>query len=750
MPAPAELKDRLPHTWPVFFARHGNFTAVQRQAIPPILAGKQTLIMAATASGKTEAALAPLLERHLFHKPAGEPALRILYICPTRALVRDLYERLTTPLARLGIALGIKSGDTGPVSLQTPPTVLITTPESVDSLLTRGPRLFIPLRGLVLDEIHLFDHSPRGDQLRCLLARIAHIQSYHAQQSGETPPPLQRVALSATVPDPAGVVQRYLLARESYQSEVRGYQSEVQSPESGAPLKSRSPAPPGLNCQSPQEEVAIVAVGGGRRLAAQIEGMRNWADLVAALVHRAGSETGVRKALIFCNTRNEVEQAAAYLRQHLPYSAAIFVHYSNLDSAMRRSVEERFAAASVAICVSSSTLELGIDIGSIDDVVLVGPPPTTAAFLQRLGRGGRRRQTTLVLCLARSPLEEVRFQALLELADLAGASNQKSGFSPPRQADLAYKNLVSSAPAYHFRPSVLVQQIFSLLKQSPIGAIRLADLRRLAPTSVSDEELRRLLRHLAHAGYLQSGRPGEWRAGAALDPLLEEHEIYSNIGADPLATVVVDAYSGQTLAQTQELHQPGEQFLLGGRRLEVVWRDRYRIGVQATEPTPADATLRFPTAPFAVPLAVSQAVAHHLGVSPNQLCLIHTAAGAWLFHFWGDLYGALLAGLLQEQLRREDETAIVTVHNELCLYLPLALGQLPTWEAALALRQLHRLSPRVEPFLALGRFHSLLPPALAEKTVLALCDLPRFEQIYRSASLLAPPASLRSRLLELI
>ncbi|MEI2693185.1 MAG: DEAD/DEAH box helicase [Anaerolineae bacterium] len=131
--------------------------------------------MAPTASGKTEAVIAPLLERHLLGAEAphdGEPALRILYICPTRALVRDLYERLAPALAQLQVTLGMKSGDTGPVSASRPPTVLITTPESTNSLLTREPRLLAGLQAIVLDEIHLFDGGVRGDHLRCLLRRI--------------------------------------------------------------------------------------------------------------------------------------------------------------------------------------------------------------------------------------------------------------------------------------------------------------------------------------------------------------------------------------------------------------------------------------------------------------------------------------------------------------------------------------------------------------------------------------------------
>ena len=422
-------------------------------------------MIAPTASGKTEAVLAPLLERHVLGTAARQSAgaeLRILYICPTRALVRDLYERLAPSLEHLGVALSMKSGDTGPVSTRQPPTVLITTPESTDSLLTRVPRLFAPLQAIVLDEIHLFDNSPRGDHLRCLLRRIEQIRRYHQQETQVDPPiPMQRIALSATIADPAGVASRYLVDSDYATA--------------GA---------------------VIVQAGGGRRIEAEVTPMHGLDDLVTALSLRAGDRLGIRKSLVFCNTRNEVEQTAAYLRQNLPYEAAVFVHYSNLDPALRRDVEDGFAEASVAICVASSTLELGIDIGSIDDIVLVGPPPSLTSFLQRIGRGGRRSGVTQVLCLPRSPLEEVRFQALLDLAqvsndpsDLVRFPALRCGHSHSPLSTLHPPPSTPPPPSYAFRPSVLVQQVFSILKQSPTGGIRLADLRRVAPDEVADEAL---------------------------------------------------------------------------------------------------------------------------------------------------------------------------------------------------------------------------------------------------------------------
>jgi ATP-dependent helicase Lhr and Lhr-like helicase len=696
-----EVKAQLPFTWSPFFARHGSLTPVQQQAIPLIIAGHNTLVIAPTASGKTEAVIAPLLERHVLAfaaSPSREAQLRILYICPTRALVRDLYERLAPPLAQSGVTLGMKSGDTGPVSASRPPTVLITTPESTDSLLTRGPRLLAALQAVVLDEIHLFDRSVRGDHLRCLLRRIEHVRRYSQQQADVEPPiPLQRIALSATIPDPAGVAGRYLAQKDGAE----------------------------------EDELRIVEAGGGRAIQADVQPMHGLADLATALAMRAGERLGIRKTLVFCNTRNEVEQTAAYLRQHLPYEAAVLVHYSNLDPALRRSVEEGFAQASVAICVASSTLELGIDIGSIDDVALVGPPPTLTSFLQRIGRGGRRSGLTRVLCLSRSPLEAIRFAALLDLS----------------QSPLPSLSLSSPAP---FRPSVLVQQTFSLLKQSPTGGVRVADLRRIAPAEVDAEALRQILEHLTALDFLRRGGIGEWRPAQRLHNLADAHEIYSNIGADPLALQVVDAWSGRAIAQTGQMRRVGETFLLGGRVLEVVWRDRYRLGVRPADGQPAEETLRFVPAPFAVPLEVSQAVAAHLGLAPGEMALVHAEQGALLYHFWGDLYGALLAAMLQAELAPDEEEGIVARLNEHCLRLPAGLLSLPAWDEALAHSETRRLMPQILPFLELGRFHSLLPPDLAYLAALAQCDLPRLEALYRSATLVSPPAGLRLRLLALL
>lgn len=669
------LKTQLPRTWPAFFAGHGSFTVVQRRAMPVVLAGWDTLIAAATASGKTEAALAPLLERHVLpHRGAG---LRLLYLCPTRALVRDLFERLAPPLRALGVSVAMKSGDTGPLSARRPPTVLFTTPESTDSLLTRAPRLFRTVEGVVLDEIHLFYDSPRGDQLRCLLARLETVRRFDRPEH----PPAQRVALSATLDAPQEVAARYL------------------------------------------RDAVVVQVAGHRALTAEIAPVQGLGDLTAALVAR-----GAKKTLVFCNTRHEVEQVAAFLRETLPFEAAVLVHYATLDSAMRREVETRFAESSVAVCVSTSTLELGVDIGSVDEVALLGPPLSLSAFLQRVGRGGRRRRESRVLCLARSVLEVRCFEALLGMAH---------GLTPQLPAR-----------RYHFRPSVLVQQTFSLIKQSPTGGLRLADLRRSLPEDVAEETLRRVLGHLVTEGYLTPGRPGEWRAGPSLNALADEHDIYSNIGGDLLGATVVDAYSGRPLARTDRTRRVGETLLMAGRPVEVAWRDRHTFAVKEGKRGAAQETLRLLRSPQALPLELAQGVALTLGLGAGEMPLLQNPFELRLFHFWGDLYGAWLAELLREHYATDEPFSFS--HDAFSLRLPFSVPALPPWDRALAAQVLTELAPRLEPYLEPGRFHPLLPPEVALESVLEGCDMARFEALYRAVTLSTPAPELEAQLGELL
>ncbi|MBX3058488.1 MAG: DEAD/DEAH box helicase [Anaerolineae bacterium] len=679
-----EVKAQLPHTWRLFFARHGRFTPVQQQAIPPILNGRDTLIIAATAAGKTEAVLAPLLERlwpNLAVSPPpispsrGVPTanLHLLYLCPTRALVRDLYERLQPILADTAVTIGLKTGDV-PLAAQ-PPAILITTPESTDSLLTRSPKIFTGLQAIVLDEIHLFDNTPRGDHIRCLLPRLERIRAYEQPDIW----PMQRIALSATVPDPTGVARRYL------------------------------------------HEAAIVQVPGGRPIAAEIRPLYSLAELVEALSQRAAF-----KSLIFCNSRAEVEQTAVTLRQQLPRHADIFVHYSNLDTAVRRDVEERFAAAATAVCVCTSTLELGIDIGSVNDVVLLGAPPDLNSFMQRVGRGGRRTTQTQVLCMPRSPGEWARFEAMLALAEIG---DRRLEIEAPQSP---ISNLQSHI--YTFRPSVLIQQTFSLIKQSPTGSVRLADLRRIAPPEVTDEGLRKIVGQLTFAHYLQTGRLGEWKPDEKLQELLDQHEIYSNIGAEVEAITAVDAHTGRTIAHTDRSYPPGTVVLFGGQPMRVAWVEKYRFGLLPAPGGTVDDLLRFATSYAAIPYPITQAVARSLAVPPGQMVWLPEEPGGFLFHFWGTVWGELLTAVLITQGISAESI------NEYCLYVRQPLDRLPPLDEKLFQKAARDQAITFANRLEMGRFHRLLPADVATAATIHQLNLPQFQAQYRAATITTMPA----------
>lgn len=701
-----EVKDRIPHTWPLFFAKHGRFTPIQQQAIPPILDGLDTLVVAATASGKTEAVIAPLLERlwPTLHDPnlqspissstgspsTGSPStgsglgLQLLYLCPTRALVRDLYERLQPVLAETAVTIGMKTGDTTLPSQM--PAILLTTPESTDSLLTRSPKTFLGLQMIVLDEIHLFDNTPRGDHLRCLLPRIERIRQYKRPAL----PLTQRVALSATVPDPAGVMARYL------------------------------------------HEGVLVQVSGGRGIEAEIRPLYDLTELTTSLAERSAF-----KSLVFCNSREEVEETAVFLRQQLAYHADIFVHYSNLDAAMRRDVEERFAASATAVCVCTSTLELGVDIGTVDEVVLLGAPPDLNSFSQRLGRGGRRTTQTQVLCMPKSPGEWARFEAFLGLVsgEWQVADGPWQGASSGQTLrDLLSPTVVEDVRAYGFRPSVLIQQIFSVMKQSPTGTVRLADVARLAPSSVDSETIRKIVAQLALTGYLKPGRMGEWKPDEKLQELFDEHQIYTNIGMDVGSITAVNAHTGQTIASTDNSYPPGTILLFGGQLMQVMWVDRFRFGLApVASGTAVDDILRFRKSYAAIPTMITQAVARSLEIPAHGMVTLPQEEGEFLFHFWGTIWGQLLTAVLQVQ------GIGAKAVNEYCLYLSHPLNKLPPCPEKEFTQAARNILAILENRLQMGRFHSLLPADVAVAATLKQLNLHRLSQLYDQARLLAKP-----------
>ncbi|MDZ4721832.1 MAG: DEAD/DEAH box helicase [Roseiflexaceae bacterium] len=698
LPEQLALMARLPRTWPAFIARYGSFTPTQLAAIPALLDGQNSLISAATASGKTEAALAPLIERHCPAKRQRNH-LAILYLTPTRALASDLHTRLAHACETLDLRLAVKTSDRNSFRAARPPDILITTPESCDSLLASHPRLLANLRAIIIDELHLLDGTPRGDQLQIVLRRIRRIREYAAANGDAPDATLQLVALSATIGAPAATAARYL-----------GSAVVITLPGQRA---------------SAAERIALSPIS---------------AEQLISYLKRFQSR-GWRKALVFCNSRIEVESYAAAVRANSPFGEHVFVHYSNIDARRRREIEQQFSSGTVGICFSTSTLELGIDIGDIDLTILIGPPGSSASFSQRIGRAGRRSDTTRVACFYRTELEQLLFEALL--AEEPGRSDAQ-GISALQQSP-------------HIRPAVAIQQIFSLIKQSPIAAVRLPELASLFSGLLERDDLAAILGELEQREYLQAVRSGEWRAGAALNALIDSQassrpgpSIHTNIQTSSAHLYDIrDQSTGQTIARVDSLWLQQESATIEGRSVRVEWADGEVILVRS-QPGGGEQPAAFLSHSARQPLsyALARLLPAQLGLGTEAAPLIPIMDGdgnGWRwFHWLGDVYGQAALDLLRYRL-------LVNETNQIGLFLHLAeeLRELPSWsdmQIQVYLQDTFRL---YEPLLDLGPFQNLLPLRIRQRAVVEQFAIARFQAAIARLQIVQVPEEVAQNLVDL-
>lgn len=358
-PCDAALGPLPPAVAAWFRQRFGEPTVVQRLAWPALARGDHLLVSAPTGTGKTLAALVPLLGELLAPAEAetwSDSRLRVLYVAPLKALVNDAARSMETHLQGVAAflppdtrlpAVGVRTGDTTPADRrrqkQEPPELLLTTPESLAVLLSQtfAAQLFANLRWVVVDEVHALAGNKRGADLALSLERLAHL----------APAGLRRVGLSATA-TPLDLAARYLVGRDRPCTIAR----TAQTP---APVLRLEPLP---------------------------EGPRFLRGLIDRLLDELPRH---RAVLVFTNTRGLAERLGWGLRRRLPaWDDLIAVHHSALAASRREEVEGRFKRGELRVVVSSTSLELGIDIGSVDLAVLVHPPGDVVRLLQRVGRAG--------------------------------------------------------------------------------------------------------------------------------------------------------------------------------------------------------------------------------------------------------------------------------------------------------------------------------------------------------------------------
>ncbi len=360
-------------------------TAAQEAAIPVILRGEHTLLVAPTGMGKTEAAVLPVFSALVRWKrgldaaagkaeegrrrAAGLPPSRaatrrisVVYVTPLRALNRDLMGRLHDWGKALGIDVRVRHGDTTPSERarqsREPPDVLITTPETLQIMLT-GKRLRAALAGVrvvVVDEVHELAEDERGAQLAVVLERIEDLVD---EAGGKQ---FLRVGLSATVGDDAEVA-RYLGG--------------------GRPVRVvKVPVAKRL-------DLRVISPKPTPRDARTAEKLACRPDAAAFLNACLDLAAGARSTLLFVNTRETAEVIAARLRMLDPdYPFA--VHHGSLARDVRVAAEEAFRSGRARLLVCTSSMELGIDVGSADLVIQYASPRQVTRLVQRVGRAGHR------------------------------------------------------------------------------------------------------------------------------------------------------------------------------------------------------------------------------------------------------------------------------------------------------------------------------------------------------------------------
>ena len=328
-----------------FYLNQGftNLTNIQAKSLPVICRRKDSILIAPTGSGKTEAAILPVLTMIRDSNVEKYKGIKALYITPLRSLNNDVFRRIEKYSSCLGLRLEIRHGDTSAVKKKkmsdNPPDVLITTPETLGIILTNSLIIghLTSVQWVIIDEVHELLPNERGSHLSVSLERLEKVARSRPS----------RIGLSASVSDPheAG-------------------KFVVGSDRNIAVLTDRSMR---------EYDIEIKYVNGSINDACQLI-----LRYVEPLIHQGKS------ILVFTNTRDEAEYIGTILKSRASFG--VDVHHGSLSKASREETEKKLREGSAGLVVCTSSLELGLDIGSIDLVVHYGSPRQISKLVQRIGR----------------------------------------------------------------------------------------------------------------------------------------------------------------------------------------------------------------------------------------------------------------------------------------------------------------------------------------------------------------------------
>lgn len=531
---------------------------IQVRAIKSYLGSDHDLLlMAETAAGKTEAAFLPILSA-IAEESVG--SVRALYVGPLKALINDQFGRIETLCTHLEMPVHRWHGDVGAASkdalTKRPGGVLLITPESLESLLinrpARLPALFGGLRAIVIDELHAFLTGERGLHLASLLTRIARYRN-------ECDPPSRLIGLSATIGDPQ-IAQRYLNPSDYGRVDIirdDGAATEILLRLHGYDAWKLATE------TSPDDTEA----DSGEDL--EPDGLVT-AAIAEDLVEHCRSHSN----LVFANAKGDIEILADLANENCRLSGlpeAFLVHHGSLSKEVREDTEAAMKSSRARTTICSSTLEMGIDIGSVRLIGQVGAPWSVASLKQRMGRSGRkpgesRRLRCYVDCTTSA--ESANPIALLPLELLQTVA----------VCELMLEGWVEPPPSGALDLSTLSHQIISTIAE--MGAATAAELHqrlcREGPFgSASEEVFVRLLRALGAADIVEQGADGKLILGLVGERLRSRRDFYAAFATSAEYTVLASSRVLGTLPMAT-LPQPGDHIVFAARRWQITGVDTDR------------------------------------------------------------------------------------------------------------------------------------------------------------------------------
>ena len=524
MPCVAAM-DPLPAPFAAWFARRGWTPRPHQLAmLAAAEAGESVLLIAPTGGGKTLAGFLPSLVDLHANPRAG---LHTLYVSPLKALAADIARNLTAPVAelRLDLTIATRTGDTTATERrrqrERPPNLLLTTPESLALLVTLpdAAQVFGSVCCIIIDEVHALAGTKRGDQLALCLARLTALA-----------PAARRVGLSATV---------------AHRGPMEAYVSPQGQPGTVRVIEAQGGAPPHIEMMLPEGRLPW---SGHMGLAS--------APAILARIRAAGM------TIVFVNTRAQSELLFQELWRLNDETLPIAIHHGSLEPEQRRRVEAAMADGRLRAVVATSSLDLGIDWGGVDQVLQVGAPKGVSRLLQRVGRANHRMDEASRAVLVPAN----RFEVLeCEAAILGVAAGELDGDAPrPGGLDVLAQHILGVACAAPFLPDELF-----------------AEIRRAAPyAGLPRQDFDDVLRYVEDGGYALSAydryrklfRDSEGRVQVRSERIARQHRM--NIGTiveAPLLKVRLAGRGGYTLGEVEEyfanMLSPGDTFMFAGRLL---------------------------------------------------------------------------------------------------------------------------------------------------------------------------------------